>query len=44
MPEIMIPLIGTIEGDGNQAAIVRRVAEEVFEEKEMQASTTWWAP
>ena len=31
--EIMIPLIGSIEEMRNQAAIVRRVAEEVFEEK-----------
>ena len=33
-PEIMIPLIGSIEEMRNQAAIVRRVADEVFEEKE----------
>jgi pyruvate,orthophosphate dikinase len=32
--EIMIPLIGSIEEMRNQAAIVRRVAEEVFAEKE----------
>ena len=32
-PEIMIPLVGSIEEMRNQAAIVRRVAEEVFEEK-----------
>ena len=32
-PEIMIPLIGSIEEMRNQAAIVRRVAEEVFKEK-----------
>ncbi len=32
-PEIMIPLISTIEEMRNQAAIVRRVAEEVFKEK-----------
>ncbi len=32
-PEIMIPLVGTIEETRNQAAIVRRVAEEVFKEK-----------
>ena len=31
--EIMIPLIGSIEEMRNQAAIVRRVADEVFEEK-----------
>ena len=31
--EIMIPLIGSIEEMRNQAAIVRRVAEEVFKEK-----------
>jgi len=32
-PEIMIPLIGSIEEMRNQAAIVRRVAAEVFKEK-----------
>jgi len=32
-PEIMIPLIGSIEEMRNQAAIVRRVADEVFKEK-----------
>jgi pyruvate,orthophosphate dikinase len=32
-PEIMIPLVGSIEEMRNQAAIVRRVAEEVFKEK-----------
>ncbi|MGP8186782.1 MAG: pyruvate, phosphate dikinase [Terracidiphilus sp.] len=32
-PEIMIPLVGTIEEMRNQAAVVRRVAEEVFKEK-----------
>ncbi len=32
-PEIMIPLIGSIEEMRNQAAIVRRVADEVFAEK-----------
>jgi len=31
--EIMIPLVATIEEMRNQAAIVRRVAEEVFKEK-----------
>ena len=31
--EIMVPLIGSIEEMRNQAAIVRRVAEEVFKEK-----------
>jgi pyruvate, orthophosphate dikinase len=31
--EIMIPLIGSIEEMRNQAAIVRRIAEEVFSEK-----------
>ncbi len=31
--EIMIPLIGSIEEMRNQAAIVRRVADEVFSEK-----------
>ncbi|MGD1107457.1 MAG: pyruvate, phosphate dikinase, partial [Terracidiphilus sp.] len=33
LPEIMIPLIGSIEEMRNQAAIVRRVADEVFKEK-----------
>jgi pyruvate,orthophosphate dikinase len=32
-PEIMIPLVGGIEEMRNQAAIVRRVADEVFAEK-----------
>ena len=32
-PEIMIPLVATIEETRNQAVIVRRVAEEVFKEK-----------
>ncbi len=32
-PEIMIPLIGSIEEMRNQTAIVRRVANEVFKEK-----------
>jgi pyruvate,orthophosphate dikinase len=32
-PEIMVPLIGSIEEMRNQAAIIRRVAAEVFEEK-----------
>jgi pyruvate, orthophosphate dikinase len=31
--EVMIPLIGTIEEMRNQAAIVRRMAEDVFKEK-----------
>ena len=42
--EIMIPLIGSIEEMRNQAAIVRRVADEVFKEKGRPRSTTWWAP
>ncbi|MGH9523771.1 MAG: pyruvate, phosphate dikinase [Terriglobales bacterium] len=33
-PEVMIPLTGTLKEMANQAAIVRRVAEEVFAEKE----------
>ena len=32
-PEIMVPLIGSIEEMRNQAAIVRRVASDVFKEK-----------
>jgi pyruvate,orthophosphate dikinase len=35
-PEIMIPLVGTVKELQNQAAIVRRVAEEVFAEKEQK--------
>jgi len=35
-PEVMIPLVGTLKEMANQAAIVRRVAEEVFAEKEMR--------
>jgi pyruvate,orthophosphate dikinase len=34
LPEIMIPLTGGLKEMANQAAIVRRVAEEVFREKE----------
>ncbi len=34
IPEIMIPLTATLKEMANQAAIVRRVAEEVFAEKE----------
>ena len=33
-PEVMIPLTGTVKEMANQAAIVRRVADEVFAEKE----------
>ncbi len=33
-PEVMIPLVGTLKEMANQAAIVRRVADEVFAEKE----------
>ncbi len=33
-PEIMIPLVGTLKELANQVAIVRRVAAEVFAEKE----------
>ncbi|MFZ1938126.1 MAG: pyruvate, phosphate dikinase [Terracidiphilus sp.] len=32
-PEIMVPLIGSIEEMRNQSAIIRRVADEVFAEK-----------
>ncbi len=32
-PEVMIPLVATLKEMENQAAIVRRVAEEVFKEK-----------
>ena len=37
-PEIMIPLVGGIEETRNQAAIVRRVADEVFKEKGAKVS------
>ena len=33
LPEVMIPLVATVKEMANQAAIVRRVAEEVFKEK-----------
>jgi pyruvate,orthophosphate dikinase len=33
IPEVMIPLVATVKELANQAAIVRRVAEEVFQEK-----------
>jgi pyruvate,orthophosphate dikinase len=33
LPEIMIPLVATLKEMANQAAIVRRVAEEVFKER-----------
>ncbi len=35
-PEVMIPLIATVKEMANQAAIVNRVAEEVFKEKEQK--------
>ena len=35
-PEVMIPLTSGLKEMANQAAIVRRVAEEVFEEKGKQ--------
>jgi pyruvate,orthophosphate dikinase len=35
-PEVMIPLTGTLKEMANQAAIVRRVADEVFAEKEQK--------
>jgi pyruvate, orthophosphate dikinase len=34
IPEVMIPLTATLKETANQAAIARRVAEEVFAEKE----------
>ena len=34
VPEVMIPLTATLKEMANQAAIVRRVADEVFKEKE----------
>src|SRR5205085_2635662 len=33
LPEVMIPLVGTVKEMAHQKAIVRRVAQEVFEEK-----------
>ena len=42
--EVMIPLIATLKEMENQAAIVRRVAEEVFQRKRKATSITWWAP
>ena len=33
LPEVMIPLVGGVKEMANQAAVVRRVAEEVFTEK-----------
>jgi pyruvate,orthophosphate dikinase len=33
-PEVMIPLVGTVKEMANQKAIIQRVAEEVFAEKE----------
>src|ERR1700728_1716697 len=33
LPEVMIPLVATVKEMANQAAIVRRVAEEVFKQK-----------
>ena len=36
LPEVMIPLTGTLKEMANQAAIVRRVAEEVFTEKKQR--------
>ncbi len=36
-PEVMIPLTATLKEMANQAAIVRRVAEEVFKEKENES-------
>src|SRR5438067_993403 len=36
IPEIMIPLTATLKEMANQAAIVRRVADEVFAEKELK--------
>jgi pyruvate,orthophosphate dikinase len=37
-PEIMIPLIGSVEEMRNQAAIVRRMADEVFAEKKTKVN------
>jgi pyruvate,orthophosphate dikinase len=36
LPEVMIPLTGTLKEMANQAGIVRRVAEEVFTEKKQR--------
>ena len=34
LPEIMVPLIGTLQEFAHQKAVIRRIAEEVFAEKE----------
>ena len=36
LPEVMIPLVATLKETSNQAAIIRRVADEVFKEKGMK--------
>src|SRR5205823_2380436 len=36
LPEIMIPLVGTLKEMANQKEIVVRVAKEVFDEKELR--------
>ena len=43
IPEIMIPLVGTVDELRDQAAIVRRVAEEVIAKSGREASSTWSA-
>jgi pyruvate,orthophosphate dikinase len=43
IPEIMIPLIGHVNELRDQAAVVRRVAEEVMTRPGSRCST-WWAP
>src|SRR5204863_1313040 len=37
-PEVMVPLVSTLKEMQNQAAIIRRVAEEVFAEKERRVN------
>jgi pyruvate,orthophosphate dikinase len=39
-PEIMVPLIGSIEEMRNQTAIIRRIADEVFKEKGVKVDYT----
>src|SRR5438067_2201746 len=36
LPEVMIPLVGTLKEMANQAAIVNRIAQKVFTEKEQK--------
>ena len=44
IPEIMIPLVGHVDELRHQAALVRRVAEEVMAKRGERGSSTWSAP